>query len=95
MDEHHRAPISFLNVRASIPDAPSGGGITSTLDLYVNGVFRQALNVNSKQTYIYEGTNYNNSDDKNPADGDPRVFWDESHTFLTGAAIAPGAPSRW
>ncbi|ACU73201.1 coagulation factor 5/8 type domain protein [Catenulispora acidiphila DSM 44928] len=85
------APISFLNVRASIPDAPSGGGITSTLDLYVNGVFRQALNVNSKQTYIYEGTNYNNSDDKNPADGDPRVFWDESHAFLTGAAIAPGA----
>jgi hypothetical protein len=85
------APISFLNVRVSIPDAPSGGGITSTLDLYVNGVFRQTLNVNSKQTYIYEGTNYNNSDDKNPADGDPRVFWDESHTFLTGAAIAPGS----
>ncbi|WP_194919773.1 galactose-binding domain-containing protein [Catenulispora rubra] len=85
------APISFLNVRVSIPDAPSGGGITSTLDLYVNGVFRQALNVNSKQTYIYEGTNYNNSDDKNPADGDPRVFWDESHSFVTGAAIAPGS----
>ena len=85
------APISFLNVRVSIPDAPSGGGITSTLDLYVNGVFRQALNVNSKQTYIYEGTNYNNSDDKNPADGDPRVFWDESHAFVTGAAIAPGS----
>ena len=85
------APISFLNVRASIPDAPGGGGITSTLDLYVNGVFRQALNLNSKQTYIYEGTNYNNSDDKNPADGDPRVFWDESHTFVTGAPIAAGS----
>ncbi|MCL2734219.1 MAG: coagulation factor 5/8 type domain-containing protein, partial [Actinomycetia bacterium] len=35
------APISFLNVRASIPDSASGGGTTATLDLYVDGVFRQ------------------------------------------------------
>jgi hypothetical protein len=84
-------PISFLNVRESIPDSPAGGGITSTLDLYVNGTFRQALDLNSRQTWIYEGTNYNNSDDKNPADGDPRDFWDESHTTVTGAAIAAGA----
>ncbi|HEX4722525.1 MAG TPA: RICIN domain-containing protein [Pseudonocardiaceae bacterium] len=85
------APISFVNVRESIPDTPSGGGDTATLDLYVNGQFRQALNLNSKQTWVYEGTNYNNSDDQNPADGDPRVFFDESHTFLTGAPIAPGS----
>src|ERR1700678_1212196 len=37
--------ITFINVRESIPDAPGGGGITATLDLYVNGVFRQALNL--------------------------------------------------
>ncbi|WP_308012230.1 galactose-binding domain-containing protein [Actinacidiphila acidipaludis] len=86
------APISFLNVRASIPDSPSGGGITATLDLYVNGVFRQALNLNSKQTWVYEGNNnYNTSDNQNPADGDPRVFWDESHTFVTGSPIPAGA----
>ncbi|HEX4704991.1 MAG TPA: RICIN domain-containing protein [Pseudonocardiaceae bacterium] len=85
------APISFVNVRESIPDAPSGGGTTATLDLYVNGQFRQALNLNSKQTWAYEGTNYNNTDDQNPADGDPRVFFDESHTFVTGAPIAPGS----
>ncbi|TJZ94936.1 coagulation factor 5/8 type domain-containing protein, partial [Actinacidiphila oryziradicis] len=84
-------PISFLNLRASIPDSASGGGITGTLDLYVNGVFQQALNLNSKQTWVYEGTNYNNSDDQNPADGDPRVFWDESHTFVTGTPIPAGA----
>ncbi|MBM9507806.1 carbohydrate-binding protein [Streptomyces sp. KK5PA1] len=85
-------PISFLNVRASIPDSASGGGTTATLDLYVDGVFRQALNLNSKQTWVYEGNNnYNTSDNQNPGDGDPRVFFDESHTFVTGAAIAPGS----
>jgi hypothetical protein len=85
-------PISFLNVRAGIPDSAQGGGLTGTLDLYVNGVFRQALNLNSRQTWVYEGNNnYNTSDDQSPADGDPRVFWDESHTFVTGAPIPPGA----
>jgi len=84
-------PITFINVRESIPDAPTGGGITATLDLYVNGVFRQALNLNSKQSWLYEGNNNYNGNDQNPADGDPRVFFDESHAFITGAAIAPGS----
>ncbi|MEV6544579.1 discoidin domain-containing protein [Streptomyces sp. NPDC051665] len=85
-------PISFLNVRAGIPDSASGGGLTGTLNLYVNGVFRQALNLNSRQSWVYEGNgNYNTSDDQNPADGDPRVFWDESHAFVTGAPIPAGA----
>ncbi|MCW2914972.1 MAG: coagulation factor 5/8 type domain protein, partial [Actinomycetia bacterium] len=84
--------ISFVNLRVSIPDAPSGGGIAATLNLYVNGTFRQALNLNSKQTWVYEGNNnYNGSDNQNPADGFPRVFYDESHTFVTGAPIAPGS----
>lgn len=86
------APIGFLNVRASIPDSGSGGGTTATLNLYVNGVFRQALNLNSKQTWVYEGNNnYNTSDNQNPADGNPRVFWDESHAFVTGSPIPAGA----
>jgi Carbohydrate binding module (family 6)/F5/8 type C domain/Right handed beta helix region len=86
------APITALTVRESIPDSASGGGITATLDLYVNGVFRQALNLNSKQTWVYEGNNhYNDSSDQNPADGNPRVFFDEARTFVTGTAIAPGS----
>src|SRR5882762_422142 len=32
-----------LVVRASIPDSASGGGINATLNLYVNGVYRQAV----------------------------------------------------
>ncbi len=33
--------ISALNVRYSIPDASDGGGIDSTVDLYVNGKFER------------------------------------------------------
>jgi len=84
-------PITAVNVRESIPDSPSGGGITATLDLYVDGAFRQALAVNSNQTWLYEGNNNYNGNNQNPADGSPRVFFDESRTFITGAPIAPGS----
>src|ERR1700722_5616887 len=83
--------ITAINIRSCIPDAPAGGGITSTIDLYVNGVFSQAFSVNSLQNYCYEGTNYNGQEDKNPADGNPRGFWNDTHAFITGAAVAPGS----
>jgi F5/8 type C domain/Carbohydrate binding module (family 6)/Abnormal spindle-like microcephaly-assoc'd, ASPM-SPD-2-Hydin len=84
-------PITFVNVRASIPDSSAGGGATATLDLYVNGTFRQALNMNSIQSWQYEGNNNYNGSDENPADGDPRAFWDEFHAWISGAAIPAGA----
>jgi Right handed beta helix region len=83
-------PVSFVDVRASIPDSASGGGTTATLNLYVNGTFRQALNLNSKQSWLYEGTTYHGQD-QNPAHGGPQVFFDDSHTFISGAAVAPGS----
>lgn len=86
--------ITFVNVRASIPDAPAGGGITATLSVYVNGAMRQTLTLNSKQTYGYEGNDHYNSETQNPSDGNPRTFWDEYHGFLTGAALAPGDTIR-
>ena len=86
-------PINFVNVRASIPDSSTGGGITATLDLYVNGTFRQAINMNSIQTWQYEGNNNYNSSvpNQNPSNGDPRAFWDDFNAFVTGSAIAPGS----
>jgi Carbohydrate binding module (family 6)/F5/8 type C domain/Abnormal spindle-like microcephaly-assoc'd, ASPM-SPD-2-Hydin len=84
-------PINFINVRASIPDSSAGGGMTATLDLYVNGTFRQALNMNSIQTWQYEGNNNYNGSDQNPADGNPRDFWDDFHASISGAAIPAGA----
>jgi hypothetical protein len=82
--------VTAINLRSCIPDAPAGGGITSTIDLYVDGAFRQAFSVNSLQNYCYEGTNYNGQTDKNPADGDPRGFWNDTHAFITGNPVAPG-----
>ena len=87
--------ITALNLRSCIPDAPAGGGIASTIDLYVEGVFRQAFSVNSQQNYCYEGTNYNGQIDKNPADGNPRGFWNDTHAFITGAPVAPGQRLRF
>jgi hypothetical protein len=84
------SPVSFVDVRASVPDSASGGGTTATLNLYVDGTFRQALNLNSKQSWLYEGTTYSGQD-QNPAHGDPQVFFDDSHTFITGTAVAPGS----
>jgi hypothetical protein len=87
--------ITALNLRSCIPDAATGGGITSTIDLYVNGTFRQAFGVNSRQNYCYEGTNYNGQTDKNPADGDPRGFWNDTHAFVANSPIAPGDTFRF
>ena len=84
------APINFINIRASIPDSSGGGGLTSTLDFYVGGAFRQAVAMNSIQSWQYEGDNNYNGTDQNPSDGDPRDFWDEFHTFVTGTPIQPG-----
>ena len=80
-----------MNVRYSIPDAPTGGGIVSTIDLYVNGVFNQALRVNSKQTWEYESAGDYDGFSKDPAVGYPHVFWDEAHVFLKGGALANGS----
>lgn len=83
--------ITALNLRYSIPDAPTGGGISSTLDLYVNGTLRGAINVNSIQTWTYDTTSDYDGKDQNPADGTPHVFWDETHFFVPGGAIPNGA----
>jgi len=83
--------ISAINLRSWIPDAPGGGGINATIDLTVNGVFRQAFAVTSTQNYCYEGTSYGSQTDKNPADGRPRDFWNDTHALVQGAPIAPGS----
>jgi hypothetical protein len=86
--------ITAINVRECIPDAPAGGGITATLNLYVDGAFRQSLNLNSMQTWLYENSTNYNGNDQDPTHGSPRVFWDDVHTFITGAAVAPGSTIR-
>jgi hypothetical protein len=83
--------ITAVNIRACIPDSPGGGGINATLDLYVDGVFRQAIPLSSTQTWVYETSSSYNGMSQVPSAGTPHVFWDESRAFLTGAAVAPGS----
>jgi hypothetical protein len=88
-------PVGNANtivVRNSIPDAPAGGGIDATLDLYVNGALRQAVVLTSKQTIVYDGANGNsNGMSQDPATGNPHVFYDEARVFITGAPVPQGA----
>ncbi|MEU0283924.1 hypothetical protein [Streptomyces sp. NPDC006195] len=78
-----------LVVRASIPDAAGGGGINATLNLYVNGVFRQAIALSSQQAWNYRGATTNPDDPR--AGGVAYRFYNEFPLRVTGAAIAPGS----
>jgi hypothetical protein len=84
-------PVSAINLRYSIPDAPQGHGIDSTIDLYVDDVFRQIIKVTSKQTWVYATNDSYDGMSKDPTDGLPHVFWDEAHTLIMGAPVAPGS----
>jgi hypothetical protein len=78
-----------LVVRASIPDAAAGGGITASLNLYVNGVFRQAITLSSRQAWNYRDATTNPDDPK--AGGVPYRFYNEFPIWVTGAPIAAGS----
>lgn len=81
------APANALVVRLSIPDAPSGGGLDSTLNLYVNGKFRQSIPVSSRHSWLY------GSEDVpvNAPGGTARRMFDESSAIIgqvpTGATV--------
>jgi hypothetical protein len=83
--------ISALNLRYSIPDAPKGGGITATLNLYINGVFRQAVSLNSIQSWCYNPPKSRHGWSQDPSTGKPHIFFDEAHFFIKPPAVPPGA----
>ncbi len=76
-------------IRASIPDTPTGGGMTATVSLYVDGVFRQAITLSSLQSWVYRGST-TNPDDPNGG-GMPYHFYNEDRSWITGDAIAVGS----
>ncbi|MBB2921344.1 glycosyl hydrolase family 28-related protein [Cellulomonas cellasea] len=55
-----------ITVRYSIPDAPSGGGITSRLDVTVNGKHREVLPLTSQYSWLYADYPFSN---------DPAADW--------------------
>ncbi|HET6710142.1 discoidin domain-containing protein [Amycolatopsis sp.] len=81
-----RAATNTLVTRFSIPDAPGGGGITSTLNVYVNGTFLKAIDLTSRHAWLYGAeTGPGNS----PGAG-PRHIYDEA-SMLLGTTVPAGS----
>jgi hypothetical protein len=79
-----QSPANAIVVRCSLPDAPGGGGINSTISLYQNGKFVRKLPVTSKYSWLYGRYPFTN----NPKAGKPRNFYDEVR--LKGLSIITG-----
>jgi hypothetical protein len=87
-----RNPVAGANgivVRNSIPDTPEGGGRIATLNLYVDGEFRQALRLSSEQSWSYRTPR--GWLDKPDSGGMPFHFYNEDLAFITGAPVALGS----
>ncbi|MBC7658326.1 MAG: hypothetical protein H7249_01310 [Chitinophagaceae bacterium] len=69
-------------VRLSIPDSPNGGGIDSTLGVYINGTRVKSLPVTSKYSWSYNGGEIGN-----PKVDDPRINSKFPHTFFDEARM--------
>jgi len=82
------AAANSIVVRYSIPDSTNGGGINSTISLYINNQFVQKLAVTSTLSWLYGTYPFTNT----PSDGSPRDFFDEVR--LLGVTINAGDTVR-
>jgi CARDB/F5/8 type C domain len=74
-----KASTNTLVTRFSIPDAPGGGGINATLNIYVDNVFHKAIPLTSKYAWLYGAEA---SPGNSPGAGNPRHIYDEANIFL-------------
>ncbi|WP_113704666.1 discoidin domain-containing protein [Nonomuraea lactucae] len=85
-----RADTNTLVTRFSMPDAPGGGGIDSTLNVYVDGVFLKPVPLTSRYAWLYGAeASPNNS----PGSGPPRHIYDEANLPL-GTTVRAGSRIR-
>lgn len=85
-----RAATNTLVTRFSIPDAPGGGGIDSTINVYVNGVLKKALPLTSKYAWLYGAEA---GPGNSPSAGAPRHIYDEANILL-GETVPQGSKIR-
>ncbi|MFG1815146.1 CARDB domain-containing protein [Kribbella sp. NPDC049174] len=74
-------PTNSIVVRNSIPDSANGQGLEATISLYVNGVYKQKLNLSSRHSWLYGNSDGPESLTNTPG-GDARRLFDESHALL-------------
>jgi hypothetical protein len=82
-------PANAMSVRYSVPDSASGTGLTTPVDLLVNGSKLKDLSFTSKYDWYYGGYPFSN----NPGDGNPHHFYDETRTMF-GSTLAAGTKVR-
>ncbi|WP_157562472.1 discoidin domain-containing protein [Micromonospora chokoriensis] len=80
-----RASTNTLVTRFSIPDASGGGGIHSTLNVYVNGTFHKAIDLTSRYAWLYGSEA---SPGNSPSAGGPRHIYDEANVMLNSTVPA-------
>nr|WP_030745302.1 discoidin domain-containing protein [Streptomyces sp. NRRL F-5135] len=85
-----KADTNTLVTRFSMPDAPGGGGIDSTLNLYVDGTFLKAVALTSKYAWLYGDEA---SPGNSPSAGAPRHIYDEANVML-GRTVPKGSRIR-
>ncbi|MFF8296521.1 discoidin domain-containing protein [Streptomyces globisporus] len=85
-----RASTNTLVTRFSVPDAPGGGGIDSTLNVYVDGVFLKAIDLTSKYAWLYGNET---APGNSPGSGAPRHIYDEANVML-GRTVPAGSKIR-
>lgn len=80
-----RASTNTLVTRFSIPDSAGGGGIGSTLNIYVDGAFHKAINLTSRYAWLYGAEA---SPGNSPGAGGPRHIYDEANVMLNSTVPA-------
>jgi hypothetical protein len=85
-----KASTNTLVTRFSIPDAPGGGGINSTLSIYVNGAFHKAIDLTSRYAWLYGNET---APGNSPGAGPPRHIYDEANVMLD-ATVPAGSRIR-
>ncbi|WP_424216570.1 discoidin domain-containing protein (plasmid) [Streptomyces sp. BI20] len=85
-----RAATNTLVTRFAIPDAPGGGGIDSTINVYVDGTFLKSLPLTSKYAWLYGAEA---GPGNSPSAGAPRHVYDEANLLL-GRTVPAGSTIR-
>ncbi len=80
-----RASTNTLVTRFSIPDSAGGGGINSTINVYVNGTFHKALPLTSKYSWLYGSES---GPSNSPGAGPARHIYDEASIMLDSTVPA-------
>jgi hypothetical protein len=82
-------PANAIDVRYSLPDSPTGTGITAPIALYLNGAKNRDLTLTSKYSWYYGSYPFTN----NPGDGKQHHLYDETRALL-GSTLAAGTKVR-